>query len=581
LINDKWQAYRTKNFNKFSHLKLKIKKEILQAKCHWANSKKSDSKHFWNVVNKLTGRIEKNDQCVLDLLKNYSSENDMANDLNKKFSEAFTEVHTTQTAMNQNFESDLTRENKYISIFDVIYELNRLNLKKANPKSNLPIRLYKEAKTILAAPLCSIFNLSLEKNIVPKLWKLSEVIPIPKCKPVKIEQIRPITLLSVPMKILEKFILKFYKHSILQCIDSKQFGFKPKSSTTCALIDITEFVSKQLDNPKVKCVAMVAYDLSKAFDKIDHYLLIKKMVNYKLNTDLCKWISSYLHDREQRVRINSSYSEIVKVSSGVPQGSLLSPLLFSLFVADLQVQEKTSAQLTKYADDMTLLTILKNEDDLSSLKNEMSHVHIWAEKNIMQINAEKSKMLFFTKMNTTSITLPNELFSIKSVSTLKILGITFDKKLEYKEHFKQVLKSASQRLYILRVLKNVMTKLELWNIFNSLIRSLLEYASPLFISLPKSLCSNIERILKRAHKIICGNITNCGCVLITMENRRLDLALRLFDDIYKCTNHPLSHCRLQRSKTTNRLLMPIINRNLRQNTFSIKCALIKNNIFID
>ena len=117
-------------------------------------------------------------------------------------------------------------------------------------------------------------------------------------------------------------------------------------------------------------------------------------------------------------------------------------------------------------------------------------------------------MLFFTKINTSSCILPNEIFSMKSVSTLKILGVTFDKNLDFKVHFKQILKCATLQLYILRVLKNVMSKLELWKVFNGLIRSLLEYALPLFLSLPKSACSNIETVLKRAHKIICCNTKN-------------------------------------------------------------------------
>ena len=187
----------------------------------------------------------------------------------------------------------------------------------------------------------------------------------------------------------------------------------------------------------------------------------------------------------------------------------------------------------------------------------------------MKINYSKSKLLYFTKRNTSACILPTEIFSVKAVTVLKVLGVTFEKNLTFEEHFKSVVRRASQRLYFLRILKDTLTKEKLWIVFNGLIRSILEYAAPLFISLSRSVCKQIERVQQRAHQIVCGS--NCDCVLVTLEQRRITLAIRLFDSIYKCA-HPLSKYRLPQPR--KQLRIPATQRNARRNYFFIKCALI-------
>lgn len=322
---------------------------------------------------------------------------------------------------------------------------------------------------------------------------------------------------------------------------------------------------------------MIAYDFSKAFDKMDHSLLLEKLSNFKsIRRQFCEWLCSYLTNRKQRVRVNNSYSNMIDITSGIPQGSILSPLLFSLFLSDLAVLNPGKAHMIKYADDTTLLFAIDNTNDLILLKEEMNHIAMWTTTNKMEINDTKSKLLYFTKRNTYTCILPTEIFSIKAVTTLKILGVTFQKNLNFEEHFKLIVRRASQRLYFLRILKNNLPTEKIWMVFNGLIRSILEYAAPLFISLPRTVCKQIESIQKRAHKIVCG--INCNCILVTLEKRRIDLAMRLFDSIYK-HQHPLSKYGLPKPK--KRFQMPIIRTNVRRDSFFIKCAIIKDNIHIN
>ena len=197
---------------------------------------------------------------------------------------------------------------------------------------------------------------------------------------------------------MEKILLKKFKGLFINNIDRNQYGFKPKSSTTSALFDIQEFITSQLNKPSNLAVALITIDFSKAFDRIDHALLITKLSKMTgINYNLLKWLQSYLTDRKQCVRINSTKSDPITVTSGVPQGSSLSPYLYSLFVSDLQSR---CAHLVKFADDTTYLFIIRKnnaEIDLNIIESEINNLEIWATQNKSVINVEKSKLLYFSK----------------------------------------------------------------------------------------------------------------------------------------------------------------------------------------
>jgi len=292
-----------------------------------------------------------------------------------------------------------------------------------------------------------------------------------------------------------------------------------------------------------------------------------------------KWLQSYLTNRKQQVRINTTYSEIIDVTSGVLQRSSLSPYLYSLFVADLQ---SNNVHLVKFADDTTyLFTIRKDrkEKDLETINCEIKNLEFWTTRNKSVINVDKSKLIFFTKMNPLKHNLPTEIRGIRVCTDLKLLGVTFTNNLSFKTHFDAIVKQASQRLHFLRVMRRLIPKSELWRIYNCLIRSILEYACQLFVSLPKSLCKNLETIQKRAHKIICNTNHQCDCNIVSLEDRRNFLAVRLFKNIM-ATNHPL-HTLLPKLSTTNRWIVPIINTCRRRDAFFVKCIILLNNIKID
>ena len=197
----------------------------------------------------------------------------------------------------------------------------------------------------------------------------------------------------------------------------------------------------------------------------------------------------------------------------------------------------------------------------------------------MVINDKKCKILFFKRSNVFVCLLPNNLFGIETCNSLKLLGVTFNDKLNFKDHFTEILRHTAQRLYFLRILKKHYQKDKLWPIYYTLLRSILEYAAPLFANLPKSICRDIEKIQKRAHRIICGiqRTNTChDCHIISLEDRRTYLAQRLFDKMIKNDSHPLANL-LPPKRSNHIFIVPHINTNCFRVSFVIKCILTANN----
>ena len=295
--------------------------------------------------------------------------------------------------------------------------------KKSGPKSELPSRLYNGAVISLASPICTIINQSFEILVTPLAWKNAEVTPIPKCS--SVNELRPISLLCIPNKIAERIILKNMKPAFEELIDNNQFAYRSMSSSTCALIVLLDFVTKNLDTKHYEAVAMVTIDFSKAFDQIDHGLLLNKLLQYDRKTipnDFIVWLKSYLTDRTQQVVLNGCYSRKLNITSGVPQGSILGPYLFNIFVSDLSTVSDRS-QIVKFADDTTILIpISKNcvKEDCNLIGSEINNVILWATKNIMSINTNKSKILCFRWKSPHNCILPQECFGMTCCQNIKL-----------------------------------------------------------------------------------------------------------------------------------------------------------------
>ena len=362
---------------------------------------------------------------------------------------------------------------------------------------------------------------------------------------------------------------------MLRCYDKEQFSYRPFSSTVCALVTIQDSVVRLLDDCNVAGVHVITLDMSRAFDSVPHDLILSFLRNLDLpDCELfVNWINSYLNNRKQRVRLFNTYSSVSNVLSGVPQGSVLGPYLFALFMSTYHSLFDDTC-LIKYADDVTLIVpVYKHDLNSPHATLEVHHFQNWCNVNGMSINVSKSKcMSVFFGLNV----LPT-VSDLQSVTALKILGVIFNHKLTWSDHFAYVCQKVSRRLYVLRVLKSIFSHDQLVTVFQAIIRSLFDYACPVFLNPGSILNDKFVSLCKRAFRIIHGSdCVHCDqCDLMNVQARRERLSLRLFTEALEDRRHSLHQLLPHRSQRSgSRLLLPHVRCTRRVKAFIFSCALM-------
>lgn len=370
----------------------------------------------------------------------------------------------------------------------------------ASGPDEFPYWLWRDYSHHLAPVITKIFNCSLRHQTVPCLWKLANVSPIPKESPLtECNQLRPISLTNIIMRIFERLVCKQEVSPILKsAIGPDQFAYKKGHNTTMALIKCQHFWLERLDRDAA-FVRAFSFDFSKAFDSVSHRILFSKLASYDINPYIKNWIISFLCDRRQRVVVDGLVTSFLNVNRGVPQGTVLGPLLFSIMVNDIKPVSPQTL-LIKYADDITASVPVTTGPNLTDSSHyEVENIKRWADKNLMTLNMKKTfEMVVKGK---TTMPLPEPVDGIIRKSELKLLGVTVNEDpCNWDVQFENMLSKASSRLYILRVCKYYGFSLqELTLLFDSLITSLFTYAIEVWASAHYSkYLSHIDKFCKRA-----------------------------------------------------------------------------------
>ena len=526
LINKRWQAFRERNWTAYLHYKAKVKTEITKAKRIWSKKQSKTTRGLWNVVKTIRGSRHK-DPWV-KLVEEFGSLESLLERLSAEFCKNF----------NSAVDSDLlplTEESWSISVSPncVFHYLCRLSSRKAAGPDCIPPKLLNIGAPFLCLPVSKIFNLSLESKTFPSVFKCAHVCPIPKSSSPTLSDFRPISLLSPLSKIFEKIVLAHVKSDLISCFGANQHAYRPFGSTTTALVELCEHITKALDLKNTSAVNIFCLDLSRAFDKLHHHRLINHLHDQGLNHGFLRWLLSYLSSRSMRVKIMNVLGPHVAIQSGVPQGSVLGPFLFSAFMGSIDFPND-NAKSIKYADDVSIIETVPHHQQ-SSVTLDKCEAIISCKG--LRLNRSKCKLLSIQR---SKIRNQSSSSGFPVVKSMKILGVIFTDSFKWDCNVNAAIKTASRRLHIIRCLKNMLSTRELVNVHHALISSVILYASPSFGRLPLTLMSKIERVQRRAHRIICG--LDCACLCFPplsskFETAAVDLLVR--SETNPC--HPLYH----------------------------------------
>ena len=309
--------------------------------------------------------------------------------------------------------------------------------------------------------------------------------------------LRPISLTPVISKVLEHFVCKWIRQAVEDRFNPRQFGAIRGSSTTHGLVELTHYVHAELDKPGHHVRALLL-DYSKAFDMVNHHILLRKFREIGTPDCLTRWCAAFLLERQQRVKVGQAVSALVTINGGTPQGTLLGPLAFIVYLSDFSSPNPIKDFI--YVDDTS--SCCSSKDPTSTIMQAgASNAEQWAATNDMCINTAKTKEMVFTLARglvVPPLTIGGN--TIEQVAAFKLLGVTVTSNLSRTPHIKSLLKKVNQRLFLLSRMKHAGVQArELLSIYISFIRPVLEYANPVwFSSLPANLLKDIESAQKRA-----------------------------------------------------------------------------------
>ena len=557
-------------------------------------SSHKNPKSVWQAINQLS-----NKQC--------SSKSNIIKDISvDKLNNHFATVSNTIITTNNTKYNDLKElqqfcQEKHITselsipslcVFEVFNYLTQLKQSGTRGLDGIDSKILKLSAPVITDTLTYIYNLCIDKHYFPRAFKKAKVIPIYKSgNSSDPSNYRPISILSILSKPLEKHINKHTLHHLESnsLIHPCQSGFRHKHSCHTALINLIDKWLSSINESR--CCAVLFIDFKKAFDMIDHNLLLRKLKLYGLASDTLALLQSYLTDRQQCVTISTFISDLTTIEYGVPQGSILGPLLFLLYINDLPLCIKSMCDL--FADDTTIHTTHKDIDTLANtLQESINDLTKWTELNHMSLHPQKTKCMLVTtrqkRQNLTHVLPPiyfkNEI--IEQVSHHKVLGITIDCNLNWHQHISTLCKRTSQKVFQLSKIKHFLDQPSRKLFFLAHIQSSIDYASTIWDSASANALKPLQSLHKRALKLVLLTKLSLSSSHYTQLNI-LPLNLRLEYNkgimMHKImTGHApeilSSKFILNSSRNTNKLCVPIPRIDMFKSSLSYSGCIIWNSL---
>jgi len=445
------------------------------------------NKHFLSIADSLI-----NDNC------NTSSSSCVSDELKRFCADKLT--------------SDETFNIPFMTVFEVKKAIEQLKNKRSLAHDGINTYFLKLSLPYITDSLTFLYNLIIHSGIFPDDFKIAKVIPLAKSNDTSVaSNFRPISLLSILSKPIERHVhthLNAYldKHGLLYRLQS---GFRSKHSCHTALTHLTNAWLTAMNRGEM--TGAVFLDFSKAFDLVNHHLLVEKLSVYQLSKESIKFFTSYLNNRRQYVFVNGQRSSEGAIKHGVPQGSILGPLLFSVYINDLPLQlSRSHARCSLFADDTTIDVSSHHASVIhSSLQKALLDVYNWCSRNYMVLNPKKSEsMLIATRQKLQLLSSPLIISlnstPIKQVCQHKLLGIVIDDRLEWHAHVDNICKKLSKNLHLLSRLSHFTDVHSRQLFYYSHIQSHLGYASTVWDGCSDACIKRLNSLHRRSVKLITG-----------------------------------------------------------------------------
>ena len=438
-------------------------------------------------------------------------------------------------------KTDFILEDIRTNIDEVKKLCNNININKSSSISNISSGILKDAFLAVPEILTNLFNLSFELAEIPDVWKVAKVTPLQKTGDSKnVSNLRPISLLPLPSKLIEKIVHnRIYNHcNENKLLDKKQGGFRPNYSTTSTTTFYINDIYEAMNTNEITIAVYI--DAMKAFDTVNHDILCKKLEYFGIKGNNAKWVKNYLSNRKQCTFANNILSDEVRITCGVPQGSVCGPLLFLLYINDISTILK-KCKVSLYADDTVIYySAISIEEAFPVIQQDLIRLIEWCNLNKLTINCKKTKYCIYgmrsivKKSRNIDMLLSLNGTVLEKVCSYKYLGFILDDQLNFNKHVTEISKIVSHKLYLLSRIRKYLTQNACVNIFKTMVLSLIEYGDIVYAGTSHDNLNKLAKLFYRGLRIcdnsnfrISRNDLCNDCHIAPLELRR-DIHLLLF-----------------------------------------------------